>query len=62
MAASPYEHTLIETQIHIKKSRKTHETDAKKKNSVYVQFRVNYFKRLAMHLTIVTLIIYTGVS
>ena len=31
MAASPYEHTLIETQIHIKQSRKTHKTDAKKR-------------------------------
>ena len=31
MAASPYEHTLIETRIHIKQSRKTHKTDAKKK-------------------------------
>ena len=58
MAASPSEHTLIETQIHIKQSRKTHKTDEKKKNSVYVQFRVNYFKRPATYLTIVTLIIY----
>ena len=44
MAASPYERTLIETRIHIKQSRKTHKTVAKK-NSVYVQFRVNYFNR-----------------
>ena len=61
MAASPYKHALIETRIHIKQSRKTHKTDAKKmkkKNGVYVQFRVNYFKRPAMHLTIVMLIIY----
>ena len=58
MAASPYEHTLIETRIHIKQSRKTHKTDAKKRNSVYVQVRVNYFKIPATHLTIVTSIIY----
>ena len=38
MAASPYEHTLIETRIHIKQNRKTHKKDAK--NSVYAQFRV----------------------
>ena len=31
IAASPYEHTLIETQIHIMQSRKTHKADAKKK-------------------------------
>ena len=31
MAASPYEHTLIETRIHIKQNRKTHKTDAKKR-------------------------------
>ena len=59
MTASPYEHTLIETRIYLKQSRKTHKTDAKKKkNSVYVQFRGNYFKRPATYLTIVILIIY----
>ena len=51
MAASPYKLALIETRIHVKKSRKIRKTDAK--NSVYVQFRVNYFKRPATHLTIV---------
>ena len=30
MAVSPFEHTLIETRIHIKQNRKTHKTDAKK--------------------------------
>ena len=30
MAASSYKHTLIKTRIHIKQSRKTHKTDAKK--------------------------------
>ena len=34
MAASPYEHTLIDTQIHIKQSRKTYKTDAKQKKKV----------------------------
>ena len=54
MAASPYEHTLIETRIHIKQSRKTHKTEAKKKRIVFMY----YFKRPATHLTIVMLVIY----
>ena len=55
--------TLITTRIHIKQSRKTHKTDAKKKkNGVYVQFRVNYFNRPATHLKIVMLIICYGVK
>ena len=39
MAASSYEHALIETWIHIKQNRKTHKKDAKK-NIDYAQFRV----------------------
>ena len=31
LGASPYEHTLIETQIHIKQSRETHKTASKKR-------------------------------
>ena len=30
MAASPCEHSLIETRIHIKQNKKRHKTDAKK--------------------------------
>ena len=40
MAASPYEHTMIETQIHIKQNRKTHKTDAKKKSFCTIQSSV----------------------
>ena len=61
MAASPNEHKLIETRIHISKAEKhikQMKKEKKKKNSVYVQFRVNYFKRSATHLTIVMLIMY----
>ena len=34
MTASPNEHTLIETRIHIKQNRKTHKTDAENKKIV----------------------------
>ena len=45
-------YTLSKAEKYIKQMQK------KEKNSVYEQFRVNYFKRPATHLTIVMLIIY----
>ena len=50
MAPSPYEHTLIEIRIRYTLNKTEKLIKQIQKKSVYVQFRVAYFKRPATHL------------